>query len=64
MGGRLSNSNVAMFSIKPFLKRFAAKPFLKRLVITPDRAFGQAFRRKGCDQTFFEKACGKREGKI
>jgi hypothetical protein len=53
-----------MFSIKPFLKRFAAKPFLKRLVITPDRAFGQAFRRKGCDQTFFEKACGKREGKI
>ena len=22
-----------------------------------DRAFGQAFRRKGCDQTFFEKVC-------
>jgi hypothetical protein len=46
-----------MFSIKPFLKRFVPKHFLKRLVITQDRAFGQAFRRKGCGQAFFEKNC-------
>jgi hypothetical protein len=38
--------------IKLFLKKFAL-----RWLITPDRAFGQAFRWKGCDQTFFEKVC-------
>jgi hypothetical protein len=41
---------------------FSTKPFLKKLVITPDRAFGQAFHRKGCSQAFFEKACVKISG--
>jgi hypothetical protein len=43
------------FSVKPFLKRVVPQP-LRRL-ITPNRAFGQAFLRKGCDQTFSKKVC-------
>jgi hypothetical protein len=64
---KLSAGKVA---IKPFLKRFALRRLITPLpevwgqgpqnsTVTPLRAFGQAFRRKGCDQTFFEKVCGK-----
>jgi hypothetical protein len=38
---------------------FSLKPFLKRLAVKQFRAFGQAFRWKGCDQTFLKRLVGK-----
>jgi hypothetical protein len=67
---RFSNSNVDLFSIKLFLKRFALKPFLKRFAlklflkrfvlqplrqfITPTTSLLEFF-----GQAFFQKGCGQ-----